>query len=90
MISFFLSFSFLIFFFIYIYILFFFLFFHQELNIGANYLKHLIPEIGALKNLTHLELNDNILEDIPTEISHITYLQVLNLEGLFFVLISLY
>ena len=53
----------------------------QELNFGANYLKHLIPEIGALKNLTHLELNDNALEDIPTEIADLVSLQVLNLEG---------
>ena len=53
----------------------------QELNLGANYLKHLIPEIGSLKILTHLELNDNVLEDIPTETAQLTSLQVLNLEG---------
>jgi Leucine-rich repeat (LRR) protein len=51
------------------------------LNIGANYLSHLNPEIGALKCLTTLELNDNVLEDIPTEISMLSSLQVLNLEG---------
>lgn len=52
-----------------------------ELYLGGNQLGGIPAEVLILKKLVMLDLSDNLIRELPKELSNLTSLQILNLKG---------
>ncbi|OJJ23460.1 hypothetical protein BKI52_03605 [marine bacterium AO1-C] len=53
---------------------------YAKFNLEARQIQALPPQVGELKFLDHLMLQDNMLSDLPEELGQIEYLKHLNLS----------